>query len=286
MPNFQLGKVYKLTNEIDDKIYVGSTCQSLKARLQGHKCDAKRYPNYSVYNHLNKIGWCKVNIVLLEDYPCNSEKELKFRERYYQELLKSDLNTHISILSEDERKKNHIEISRLYRQNNPEKVKELGKKRYEKNKEKWSENHKKWRQNNAEKVKEKWKIWYENNKEIISIKGKIYRQNNAEKKSEYNKKWRQNNAEKMKEDRKIWYENNKESMKAASKKYRLDNREKIKETARIKYQNNKVNCICGGSYNGSKPSMKDRHEHSEKHNKYLANNIHTLFWNPLDEILM
>ena len=124
MPNFQLGKVYKLTNKIDDKIYVGSTCQTLKERLQGHKDDAKRYPNDTVYVHLNKIGWCNVNIVLLEDYPCDTKKELKFREKFYQESLKSELNTYSPILSEDERKQKNADRNRLYHQNNQEQIKE------------------------------------------------------------------------------------------------------------------------------------------------------------------
>ena len=103
MPNFQLGKVYKLVNTVDDNIYVGSTCRTLKERISGHKCDAKRNPNCPVYVHIKNIGWNNVNIVLIENYPCNSKKELKFRERYYIELLKSELNTIKPIESTDER---------------------------------------------------------------------------------------------------------------------------------------------------------------------------------------
>ena len=256
MPDFQLGKVYKLTNEIDDKVYVGSTCQSLSRRLRGHKYDAKRSPNSPVYVHINKIGWDKVEIVLIENYPCNSEKELKFREKFYQELLKSELNTLSPILSEDERKQKDADRCRIYRQNNVEKLKEMNKKKYERNKGKILEEMKKYYQDNAEKIKQKNITYYHDNKEKSNERCKKYRLDN------------------------------KESLKAASKKYRLDNREKLIQLERIKYQNNKVNCICGGSYNGSKPSMKDRHENTERHNKYVKSNIHTLFWDKRNEILM
>ena len=301
MPNFQLGKVYKLTNKIDNKIYVGSTCKSLSQRLQGHKDKSKENPTQPVYAHINNIKWDNVDIVLIENYPCDTKKELLYRERYYIELLKSELNTIKPIESTDERLLRHRIRSSLQRQNNPEatrirnhnnyhkhieKRKEQGRKYYQANAEKIKEQHKIWCEKTREKINEQLKIRYENNKESIKAKCKIYRQNNAGKQSENIKKWRQANAEKIKEDRKIRYENNKESMKAASKKYRLDNREKIIQLERIKYQNNKVNCICGGSYDGSKPSMKDRHENTKKHDKYVNSNIHTLFWDKRNEILM
>jgi hypothetical protein len=36
------GKIYKLVNDVDDKVYIGSTCQPLYKRLYEHKNDCKK----------------------------------------------------------------------------------------------------------------------------------------------------------------------------------------------------------------------------------------------------
>jgi predicted GIY-YIG superfamily endonuclease len=40
--NYENSKIYKLVNDVDDKIYVGSTATTLAKRLYGHKNSAKR----------------------------------------------------------------------------------------------------------------------------------------------------------------------------------------------------------------------------------------------------
>ena len=39
--NYAKGKIYKIANDIDDEIYVGSTCQSLSKRMGIHRQNAK-----------------------------------------------------------------------------------------------------------------------------------------------------------------------------------------------------------------------------------------------------
>ena len=83
MPNYQNGKIYKITSLHTDKCYVGSTTlKYLSSRLGGHKQDLKRGKNVSS-KYILEFGNCK--IVLLELYPCNSKDELLARERYYIE---------------------------------------------------------------------------------------------------------------------------------------------------------------------------------------------------------
>ena len=44
MPNYALGKIYKLTHPDTDDVYIGSTCQKyLSTRLCGHKALYKRW---------------------------------------------------------------------------------------------------------------------------------------------------------------------------------------------------------------------------------------------------
>ena len=86
------GKIYKLVNNVDSSIYVGSTKTSLPKRFYGHKDTAKRNPTRRVYAHLVPIGWENVRIILIENYICNSKEELVAREQYYIDLLKPSLN--------------------------------------------------------------------------------------------------------------------------------------------------------------------------------------------------
>ena len=92
MVNYQNGKIYKLVNNVDDEIYVGSTCNPLYKRKGSHKSSAKIHPNIKVYNHLNEVGWENVEIVLIENFSCDLKDELHRRERYWIDTLKPSLN--------------------------------------------------------------------------------------------------------------------------------------------------------------------------------------------------
>ena len=92
MVNYANGKVYRLVNNVDEKFYIGSTCNPLHKRKNRHKRDAVKSPTQPVYKHLNIIGWENVEIILIESFPCNSKAELEARERYWIELMKPALN--------------------------------------------------------------------------------------------------------------------------------------------------------------------------------------------------
>ena len=95
MSIYNNGKIYKLVNNVDDKIYVGSTCNLLRVRKNQHKIKSKRDPNRRIYNHLNQVGWENVEIVLIENYECKSKEDLNKRERYWIDELKPNLNIQI-----------------------------------------------------------------------------------------------------------------------------------------------------------------------------------------------
>jgi len=77
MVNYANGKIYRLVNNVDEKFYIGSTCNPLHKRKNGHKRDAAKFPEQPVYKHLNTIGWDNVEIILIESYPCDSKAELE-----------------------------------------------------------------------------------------------------------------------------------------------------------------------------------------------------------------
>jgi len=96
MVNYANGKIYKIVNNIDDEIYVGSTCNPLYKRKGGHKSNGiNKYSQQFNYKHWNRIGWDNIDIVLIENYPCASKDELHRRERYWIENLKPSLNKRV-----------------------------------------------------------------------------------------------------------------------------------------------------------------------------------------------
>ena len=90
---FATGKIYKLANTIDDKIYIGSTCKELKERLWGHRGLAKQRVKRKVYAHCNAIGWDNIAIELIEQWPCETKEQLTIRERHWCLQLKPMLNS-------------------------------------------------------------------------------------------------------------------------------------------------------------------------------------------------
>jgi hypothetical protein len=88
---------------------------------------------------------------------------------------------------------------------------------------------KKYREENLEKVKQKQKEWRNNNSEKLKKKKKEYRKNNIEKIKENLKKYYKNNAAKIKERSEKYRENNPEKFREKSKKYYHNNPERYKE---------------------------------------------------------
>ena len=65
---YSTGKIYKLVNNVDDHIYIGSTCTSLSKRKHQHKLSSNQFPERKVYKHLSGLGWENIEIVLIEEY--------------------------------------------------------------------------------------------------------------------------------------------------------------------------------------------------------------------------
>ena len=135
---YSRGKIYKITSKQTDNVYIGSTIQTLNRRFQGHMCDIKRGKNPTSKCILQ---YGDAIITLIEEYPCNSMKELHTRERYHIENTQNTVNKEIPTRSVQE-----------YYENNR---KEIGIR------------HTKYRKNNPEKVKLTQKNWYQNNIEQI-----------------------------------------------------------------------------------------------------------------------
>ena len=74
------GKIYKIYNDVNDKLYIGKTVSSIEKRFQEHCDDSKkeRCEKRSLYNAMNKYGIEHFFIELIEECDLKklSEKEI------------------------------------------------------------------------------------------------------------------------------------------------------------------------------------------------------------------
>ena len=76
MPNYANGKIYKIVGDTG-ATYYGSTVLSLNRRRSNHVAKKERY----VYQEIiSQMDW---EMILVENYPCESKKELDIREGWY-----------------------------------------------------------------------------------------------------------------------------------------------------------------------------------------------------------
>lgn len=282
---YQDGKIYKLSCK-DGHYYIGSTVSSLYTRFAAHKYSIKNNTNGGRYSHFSSVPLDDITIELIEDYPCNSRKELREREDYYIKESRSDiycLNTYRAFQTENDKK----EYDKLYYNENKEKVKETIKQYYEANKNTIIESHREYNEKNRDKV------------DAYHAK---YRLDNAEKRREYTRQYALEHPEQIKESKKRYNQENKEKIAEYWRNYRNDeeNKEKLriikqrsaqkikeqnaeqiakereekkqkrdeKTKARLEHDNTVVQCTCGGSYQNYR---KKRHDESKKHIAFVSN---------------
>ena len=196
---YQRGKIYTIRCYDDETlIYVGSTIETLSARMskhRSHKC--------SLYKYVNG-NWKNWYIELYEEYPCNNKQLLEKREGEVIRLI-GNINKRIEGRTDKER-----------RNDNKEQILEKEKKYRNDNKDKILEKAKQYRNDNKEKIKEQRKEYDKKYRE--ANKNKI-----NEKIKEYKKQYREANKNKIKEQRKEY-----------DKKYHNNNKEKIAEKKKEK----------------------------------------------------
>jgi ribosomal protein S27AE len=111
---FNNGKIYKIVSDQIDKIYIGSTTKKLSERMTRHRIDFKKWQNgrfhYVTSFELIKLGDCK--IILLEEYPCFSNENLRKREQYYIDLNKDVCVNKFKAFTTETEKLQYYEINK------------------------------------------------------------------------------------------------------------------------------------------------------------------------------
>ena len=91
MNKYEHSKIYKIVNDVDDMVYVGSTIQPLNERWRKHIIDYNhRNLKSKFHQKIKQIGIDKFKIILISMYPCYSKQQLLIRER--EEYDKYDNN--------------------------------------------------------------------------------------------------------------------------------------------------------------------------------------------------
>ena len=182
MNKYEKGQIYKVVSPDFSKCYIGSTTEGIKKRLIRHKASynyqlkSGKKKDCSCFRIFDEYGADNCKIYWIEDYPCNSKKELEAREGYY---IRNNECVNKAIAG---RERN--EWSQEYRA---------------KNKERLDEYYNEWKNNNQEHLQQYKANYYQENKDYLNQKGKEWRENNKERKSETDKAWRENNTERLKQ---------------------------------------------------------------------------------------
>lgn len=151
MPDYNEGKIYLLKSKQTDKVYVGSTTQSLAKRMRGHRNIYQENistGDKSGHSSLKLLKYDDVYIRLLEEYPCESRKELTMREGYW---IKNYKGRAVNFLNAgtgtgkdwyENNKDMHNKCTREWYANNKDKHHALSKNYYEEHKQQLSEKRK------------------------------------------------------------------------------------------------------------------------------------------------
>ena len=156
--NFMNSKIYKITNDFNNEVYIGSTCNALNKRFSQHKCNAiksKTKQDYPLYKLMNEIGSDRFRMDLIEEWEAKDKQEIRQKEgKYIRDM--GTINKRVAGRTIQE-----------YQEDNKEKYQEIKKKSAEKHKEANTIRKKQWYEDNKQKVLEKGKMRYEMNKEEI-----------------------------------------------------------------------------------------------------------------------
>ena len=83
--NLYHGYIYKVTNNINNKVYIGQTSTSIEKRWTQHKSAARTAKNNKIifYNAINKYGEDNFTIDVIYEVSCITKDELIFHNLIY-----------------------------------------------------------------------------------------------------------------------------------------------------------------------------------------------------------
>jgi len=85
-------KVYKIINDVDELIYIGSTSQKISHTMTDHRSCARTGKTGKLYNHMRDIGIEHFKILSIREYTDISKERLRYKEDKYIKKYNTVLN--------------------------------------------------------------------------------------------------------------------------------------------------------------------------------------------------
>ena len=154
MPDYAAGKVYVIRNRAagDGVVYVGSTTQTLCERMNGHRRDMKRHPDWKMYKMMAEVGVEHFHIELLADFPCERREQLLAEEGRHIRALRPECNERIAGRTREEYQRDNPGVAAAHK--------------------------KAWREANPGVNAARKKAWFESNPGVTAARMKAYREAN------------------------------------------------------------------------------------------------------------
>ena len=85
MVDYSKAKIYQILNDVDDDVYIGSTCQPLCKRMTHHRCciNLVKCKEYKIYKKMRDVGIEHFYIELIKEAPCENKEQLRAIEGQY-----------------------------------------------------------------------------------------------------------------------------------------------------------------------------------------------------------
>ena len=165
--DYKKGQIYCIRSHQTDMIYIGSTISPLHKRFYDHRsakdCSSKEILQYT-----------DAYIELLEDFPCNSKKELNRREGQHIRNAENCVNKRIEGRTQKEyqidNKEQIAEYNKQYQKDNKEKIENYQEQYFQQNKTTLDNYKKNYNEIHKEKIKE-YKKQYYLKKKLIALEG-------------------------------------------------------------------------------------------------------------------
>lgn len=103
---YEQGMIYKIVSDNTDQIYIGSTTLSLNRRFQVHLSAYRRWiiSDGGYITSFVIISEGESRIELIENYPCNSNDELRQREQFHLDVNKDICVNYFNSFGHDKEK--------------------------------------------------------------------------------------------------------------------------------------------------------------------------------------
>ena len=186
--------MYKIIPKNKESIhcYVGHTNNFNERQEQHIKCttDINNNKHHQlVYQTIYKNGgWDAWEMIEIEKFKCSTKLEARMREQQLIIDHNANINTLRAFITEEERKKKKQEITKKYKAEHVELIKEQ---------------QQQYKQDHKDIIKEQMRVYRQEHKAEIYEKKKAYVEANKEKTKEIKKAWAEANKERLKANRKI-----------------------------------------------------------------------------------